>query len=363
MGGARGRLVSSQDRKKVIDLITEASANGARKQKACEWLGVNLRTVERWQREGNVDRRKGANREVGNKLSEEERKLILSTLNSVEYRDLPPCQIVPKLADQDIYLASESSMYRILREEKQLTHRRLSQPSRHKKPASHQATGPNQIWSWDITYLPTQVRGIYFYLYMIMDVYSRKIIAWTIQDEQSANYAADLIQQACLQENIQRDQIVLHSDNGSPMKGATMLAKLETLGVMPSFSRPSVSDDNPFSEALFKTLKYHPRFPLTDKFETIFKARTWVEKFTEWYNNVHKHSGLKFITPAQRHSNEDQAIMNRRHRVYLKAKKKHPERWSGQTRNWELPSIVTLNANHKKQRMENEERGLLKVAI
>jgi len=183
---------------------------------------------------------------------------------------------------------------------------------------------------------------------MIMDVYSRKIVGWTIQYNQSADHAADLIQQACLDEGIERNQVVLHSDNGSPMKGATMLAKLETLGIVPSFSRPSVSDDNPFSEALFKTVKYHPTFPMTQKFETIFDARAWVVKFIRWYNYHHMHSGIKFVTPIQRHTGADNAVMENRHSVYLLAKKRRPERWSGKTRSWELPSVVMLNANKKK---------------
>jgi transposase InsO family protein len=361
MGGSRGRLVTPGDRKKAVELVQEAYANGARKRKACELLEVSVRTLERWESEGEgtVDQRKGADRKVGNKLSKEERSLILNTINSVEYRDLPPCQIVPRLADKGIYIASESTIYRILREAKQLAHRGLIKPTKHKKPEVHEANGPNQLWSWDITFLPSQVRGMYFYLYMIMDIYSRKIVGWTIQSNQSADHAADLIQQACLDEGVERNQIVLHSDNGSPMKGATMLAKLEALGIVPSFSRPSVSDDNPFSEALFKTVKYHPTFPLTDKFKTIFDARTWVVKFARWYNTKHMHSGLKFITPIQRHTGVDNAIMNNRHSVYLKAKEKNPNRWSGRTRSWELPVVVTLNANRKKRVAQvNGQEGL-----
>ena len=232
-------------------MVQEACANGSRRQKACELLGISLRTIERWDREGLSDQRKGAEKVVGNKLSEEERQQILSTVNGADYCDLPPCKIVPHLADKGIYMASESTIYRILREERQLAHRGLTQPAKHKRPKPHEATGPNQLWSWDITYLPTQVRGMHFYLYMIMDVYSRKIVGWTVQHNQLAEHSADLIEQACMDEGVERNQVVLHSDNGSPMKAATMLAKLESLGVAPSFSRPSVSDDNPFSEALF----------------------------------------------------------------------------------------------------------------
>ena len=362
MGGARGRLISTEDKHEAIQLISEACSNGARKSKACALLGLSIRTVERWQNDSE-DKRKGADKHVSNRLSAEEHELILATMNSKEYRDLSPCQIVPRLADQGIYMASESTMYRLLRAKSQLAHRSLSSPVKHKKPDMHEATGPNEIWSWDITYLPSTVKGIYHFLYMIMDVFSRKIVGWSIHTEQSAEHAANLIQQACLDEQVKRNQLILHSDNGSPMKGATMLARLEMLGVVPSFSRPSVSDDNPFSEALFKTLKYHPTFPVTDKFSTIFDARGWVVKFVSWYNLEHLHSGLKFITPNQRHTGGDREIMKNRHSVYLKAREKHPERWSGKTRDWDLPTLVTLNAYRKKtssKEVKHPDDGCLK---
>ena len=348
MGGSRGRLISADDRNTAIKQINEACANGARKHKACEILNISIRTIERWGNANLNDKRKGARRHIGNKLTEEEKKMILNIVNQPEYRDLPPCQIVPLLADKSTYIASESSFYRVLREKKQLAHRQKSKAKKYKKPSVLKATGPNQIWSWDITYLPTQVQGIYFYLYMIMDIYSRKIVAWNIHSTQSSDYAAALIKQACIDENINHDKLILHSDNGSPMKGMTMLAMLENLGVTPSFSRPSVSDDNPFSEALFRTVKYHPTFPMTDKFETITNGRCWTIQFVDWYNNRHRHSGLKFITPNQRHMGGDKKILKARHQVYLKAREKQPERWSRHTRNWMLPNEVTLHANRKK---------------
>jgi putative transposase len=164
LGGSRGRLISLPERQDAVSLIQEACNHGARKSKACELLGVSLRTIERWERSRVVDRRKGANKKVGNKLKAEEREAILSIVNSPEHRDLPPCQIVPRLADKEIYLASESTIYRILREERQLKHRGLTSAVKHKRPIAHVATGPNQVWSWDITYLPSRVRGLYFYL-------------------------------------------------------------------------------------------------------------------------------------------------------------------------------------------------------
>lgn len=321
---------------------------GAKKHEACKLLGVTIRTVERWEKEGGlVDKRKQSAHLPANKLSEKERDMVLTIANSKIYQNLPPCKIVPMLADEGRYIASESTFYRVLHAENQLTHRLLSRPVKHHKPDAYEATGAKQVWSWDISYLPAQVRGLYFYLYMIIDIFSRKIVGWSVHEIESSEYAAKLIKQACLDEKINRDQIVLHSDNGSAMKGVTMLVMLQTLGVLPSFSRPSVSDDNPYSEALFKTLKYHPTFPKWTKFAEINEARIWCEKFVIWYNNVHLHSALKFVTPVQRHNGEDIAIRQNRHVVYQMAKKQNPERWSGNSRNWSLPVVVTLNPNKK----------------
>ncbi len=278
---------------------------------------------------------------------------MLHIANSPPYQNLSPTKIVPQLADAGQYIASESTFYRILREEDQLKHRQLSSPHKHHKPTAYVAYGPNQVWTWDITYLPSQVQGLYFYLYLIVDIFSRKIVGWAVHAEQLSDHAAHLVKQTCLDEQVKRAQIVLHSDNGKPMKGVTMLAMLESLGVLPSFSRPSVSDDNPYSEALFRTLKYHPSFPLTDRFGTLTDARIWCEKFVTWYNQEHLHSALKFVTPEQRHTGEDRALLENRHFVYEIAKKAHPERWSGATRNWTLPDTVTLNPD-KKNKLNQE---------
>lgn len=330
-------------------LVKEAQLNGARKHKACEMLNISLRSLERWEKDnGSEDKRKSANRvSPANKLTKEEREMILSLANSEKYRDLPPSKIVPLLADEGLYVASESSFYRVLREEKQLAHRQRSKPATHKKPTSFAAIGPNQVWSWDISYLPTTISGSYFYLYLVMDIYSRKITAWSIHDKQSSELASGLIKQACLDESVDQGQLVLHSDNGKPMKGATMLSTLERLGVLPSFSRPSVSDDNPYSESLFKTIKYHPTFPCIMRFENIVDARKWMEEFTLWYNTQHLHSGIKFVTPQQRHDGKDKAILDRRHKVYQMAKQQKPERWTGNTRNWSQSRVVTLNPDRK----------------
>jgi len=330
----------------VIAWVNEACASGSSLSKACKVLGVSPRTLQRWRESGEVksDGRKdaGAKRVPANKLTESERQRILKLVNGPEFADLPPSQIVPTLADQGRYIASESSFYRILCEANQLAHRGKAKPPMHQRPVSLQASAPNQLWSWDITYLPTTVKGMFFYLYLIMDVFSRKIVGWEVYKSESSDQAAKVFRKSYMREGISGNSLVLHSDNGSPMKGATMLATLQRLGVMPSFSRPSISDDNPYSEALFKTLKYHPCFPCKP-FENIEEAREWVAGFVRWYNEIHRHSALKFVTPGQRHRGEDLAILEQRHALYKAAKVQHPERWSGQTRNWESEETVYLN--------------------
>ena len=361
--GVRGRLVSAKERSQALELIRAACESGARKRSACELLGLTVRTIERWEKaDGLRDKRKGSAHSPANKLTEAQRSMVIEIANSRAYQDLPPSKLVPLLADEGRYIASESTFYRVLRAEKQLTHRQLSRSMKHHKPTEYVASGANQVWSWDITYLPSHVQGLYFYLYMVMDIFSRKIVGWSIHEIQSADYAAALIKQTCLDEDITRE-IVLHSDNGMPMKGLTMLAMLEQLGVIPSFSRPSVSDDNPYSESLFKTLKYHPTFPMLAQFGTVLDARLWSEKFVLWYNHEHLHSALKFVTPQQRHSGEDRLIREKRHAVYVMAKKQNPARWSGKTRDWSLPDLVTLNPSGTDRRMRAVARGSEKVGM
>jgi transposase InsO family protein len=340
----------------VIALIDETTKAGARLSQACCVLALSARSLQRWREDGEVkaDARKaaGAQREPANKLSAHERQQILDIANAPQFAHLPPTQIVPALADQGRYIASESSFYRVLRAANQLARRGKAKPPTRQRPMPLQATAANQLWSWDITYLATTIKGVFFYLYLIMDVYSRKIVGWEVFETESAEQAALVFRKAHLREGIAADSLVLHSDNGSPMKGATMLATLQRLGVMPSFSRPSVSDDNPFSEALFKTLKYHPGFP--DKpFDSLLEARQWVAGFQRWYNEFHRHSALKFVTPAQRHRGEDDSILEKRHALYVATQASKPQRWSGPIRNWKPEKIVYLNPGKPMKKEDN----------
>jgi putative transposase len=362
VGGARGRKIDLAQRRQVIAWIDEACVAGARLTKACAVLVLSPRTLQRWREGGEIkaDGRKqaGAQRCPANKLSEQERQQILSTVNAPAFAHLPPSRIVPALADQGVYIASESSFYRTLREADQLGKRGKTKPPTRQRPAPLQANAPNQLWSWDITYLATTVKGQFFYLYLIMDVFSRKIVGWEVYEAESADYAAVTFRKAYLREGVAGEDLVLHSDNGSPMKGATMLATLQRLDVMPSFSRPSVSDDNPYSEALFKTLKYCPAFP-NKPFGSLDEARQWVAAFALWYNESHLHSALRFVTPGQRHRGEDTPILAQRHALYKAARARRPERWSGQTRNWEPEAIVYLNPGKPAKK---EEQPLQKAS-
>ena len=351
-----------QDRHIAIKLIEEAVTAGARYVKACAVLEVDVRTLQRWKKalaeqRSLEDKRKAAavERTPANKLSNEEREAILTVCNQQEYQSLPPSQIVPRLADNGEYIASESSFYRVLREAQQVHRRGRSNPPRTvPKPEGFKATGPNQLWSWDITYLASSIRGSFYRLYLVLDIFSRKIVGWEVHENESADHASVLIRKACLMEGIHWSGLVLHADNGGPMKGATMLATLQNLGVVPSFSRPSVSDDNPYSESMFRTLKYTPAYP-SKPFESIEAARQWVHSFVQWYNDEHRHSAIRYVTPNQRHRGEDGDLLEQRKAVYERARQQNPQRWSGKTRNWNPVEEVWLNPPKEHQAEKEQE--------
>lgn len=327
----------------ILGLVDEAVESGARADVACDVAGLSQRTLQRWKRGGiGDDQRAGPKTTPRNKLSSVERQKVKSVLTSPEYRDLSPWQIVPKLADRGIYLASESTMYRVLHAEDMQKHREVSRaPQKRHRPKPLVATGPNQVWSWDITYMASPIRGDFYRAYVVIDVFSRKIVAEAVHEEESSEFAAGLIEVACVLEGVDRNQLVIHSDNGAAMKGATLLATLGDLGVATSFSRPRVSNDNPFSESAFRTLKYRPNYP--KRFASLAAAREWLDRFVAWYNTEHQHSGVSFVTPEQRHMGEDHAILENRKKVFEAARKKNPGRWTGKTRNCSRIDEVRLN--------------------
>ena len=336
----------------IIGWLDEAQQSGARLSPACRELGLDPRTIQRWRAQDiGDDRRHGPKITPKTKFSAAERQKILNVVNSREYRDLSPKQIVPKLADKSLYIGSESTIYRILREEKLLAHRGRAKAPTSKPPAEKRATGPGQLWSWDITYLRSSVTGIFFYMYLFVDVWSRKVVAYDVRETECTEHASLMLEEALAAEGIADVELVLHADNGSPMKGATIKATMERLGVIASYSRPHVSDDNPYSESLFKTMKYWTGYP-KNPFETCVAARLWADRFVGWYHHEHLHSGLGYITPLDRHEGRADAIFECRTAVYEAARRRHPERWSrGETRAWNAPPVVLLNPS-KDTRLE-----------
>lgn len=323
----------------MLSAIEDAVKQGARRAAVCERLGVSARTAQRWQTQP-PDARHGPNTEPLNKLTEVERQVLIAVANSAEFRDVSPKQIVPSLADQGRYIGSESTIYRVLNAAQLMAHRgRAKAPVPRPKPELF-ATGPCQVWTWDISYLRTPIRGAFFYLYMVVDIFSRRIVGAEVHAEESSDLSAALIQRAS-QEAGSPQGLKLHSDNGGPMKGCTMLTMLQSLGMSASFSRPRVSDDNPYSEALFRTVKYSAMFP--DKpFETLEAARSWVAGFVDWYNTKHHHSAIRFVTPDQRHFGDETQLLAKRRAVYEIARRQNPSRWSGELRDWSPAPAVRL---------------------
>jgi putative transposase len=206
------------------------------------------------------------------------------------------------------------------------------------------ATAPRQLWCWDMTFLASRVMGQWFYLYLILDVYSRKIVGFEVHESDSSDHAVDLLRRTALAEGIHAlpQRPVLHGDNGATLKATTVLAMMHWLRITPSYSRPRVSDDNAFVESLFRTAKYRPQFPASG-FASLEDARRWASDFASWYNHDHRHSGIRFVSPAQRHAGQDRDILARRHTLYLNARATNPRRWARHTRNWQPIAAVTLN--------------------
>lgn len=327
----------------ILEAVREAHASGARLRPCAKVVEVDVRTLRRWVLSPTGDdQRRGPRTAPHNRLSTAEQKRVLELATSPEYRDLSPKQIVPRLADSGSYVASESTFYRLLRGEKLLCCRGPAKARESRRVQELVATGPNQVWSWDITYLRSPVRGVFYYLYLIVDVWSRKIVGARVEEYESSELASALVPEAIEAEGADATRLALHQDNGAPMKGSSLKATLEVLGVLASYSRPGVSNDNPYSESLFRTLKYRPAYP-RQPFSGLEAARAWVGDFVAWYNHEHLHSGIGFVTPSSRHAGDDVATLQARRRVYEAARTRHPERWSGGTRSWAAPAEVVLN--------------------
>lgn len=330
----------------MISLIREAIIAGARQSEACRILGITARTLERWQKQqaGGQDQRRGPHTPVAHRLSEAEKDEILAHANRPELRNLSPERVVATLADEKIFICSERSLRRVLTERGQAAYRGRAKPaSVAHKPHEYVATEPLRVLSWDITYLRnSHVRGSFFFLYLYVDVWSRRILGWAVHEEQSSECASELLRNVCSEHAIEANAAVLHQDNGAPMKGATFLATLDALGITKSFSRPGVSDDNAYIEALFRHLKYVPNYP-KGGFASLEESRAWVSHFVDWYNHHHLHSAIGLVTPDARHHGRDIEILSARQDLYELAQKRSPRRWTRAPRKWDRPLVVTLN--------------------
>jgi putative transposase len=341
-----------EDRRILTAEIASACAAGARLAPACALAGIDARTFQRWQgRAGDglvqADRRPEAVRpRPAHALGEAERARIVELANEPRFADVPPARIVPALADEGVYVASEASFHRVLRAHGQMQRRGRARPPRSAGPPStHVAIAPGQVWCWEVTFLPAaRVHGRWFYLFLILDLYSRKIVGHEVHEADQAEHAAHLARRTALAEGLHARLVrpVLHGDNGASLKGTTVLAVLAWLGIRPSHSRPRGSDDNAYAEALFRTAKCRPEFPSAG-FADLDAARDWAAAFVHWYNHEHHHSGIRCVTPAQRHAGQDGPLLAARHALCQRARERNPRRWSGRTRDWTPIGAVTLN--------------------
>lgn len=279
-------------------------------------------------------------------LKPEERQQILDHLHSERFIDRSPAEAFHTLLDEHIYLASLRTFYRVLADNDEVRERRNQRRHPEYKKPELVATAPNQVWSWDITKLRGPVKFEYYYLYVIIDIYSRYVVGWMLAPRESGELATQLIRETCEKQGVEPGQLTIHADRGSPMVAQPTVGLMAKLGITQSHSRPHVSDDNPFSESHFKTIKYHPGFP--GRFGSHEDAQGFCTPFFFWYNNQHRHSGIFFLTPADVHYGRADAVLKARHSRRLEAYARHPERFiGGPPRRPQLPTAVYINPPRK----------------
>jgi putative transposase len=321
---------------------TEELAPAVGIARVCEALGIARASLYRRRRPRRERRRVTPARA----LSEAERQLVLQVLHSERFVDKPPAQVHATLLEEDSYLCSPRTMYRLLAVSGEVRERRAQlQHPQYTKPELV-ATGPKQVWSWDITKLKGPVKLAYFYLYVIVDIFSRYVVGWMIAEAENAGLAERLIEQTCIKQGLAPNQLTLHADRGSPMISKTVAQLLAELGIEKSHGRPRVSNDNPFSEALFKTAKYRPAMP--DRFVDAAHARAVFRAVFDWYNHEHHHSGIAYLTPATVHHGRADEAFEQRHRTLSAAYLAHPKRFvNGPPRRESLPPAVWINPPEK----------------
>jgi putative transposase len=310
--------------------------------KACQALGIPRSRLYRQRAAQNETKESPAKKPHPRALSQKEKDEVRQKLNSERFQDQAPREVYATLLDEGEYHCHWRTMYRILAENKEVRER----PNQLRRPKYHKpellATAPNQVWSWDITKLLGPVKWTYYYLYVILDIYSRCVVGWMLALRESADLAGELVRQSCEKQGIAPNQLILHADRGAPMVAKTMALLLADLGVTKSHSRPYTSDDNPFSEAQFRTLKYRPDYPA--RFGSLIEARLWAREFFSWYNNRHHHSALALLTPAAVHYGQAAQILQQRDNTLQLAYAKHPERFvKGTPSPAQLPAAVWIN--------------------
>jgi len=308
---------------------------------ACGALGVSRATFYRRKRPTTTGRQQ-PRAKPARTLCEAERERVVEALASPRFVDRSPAEVFAILLDEGEYLCSERTMYRVLAQSLSVRERRNQrQHPQYSKPELV-ATGPNQVWSWDITKLLGPKKWTYFYLYVLLDIFSRYAVGWMVADRENSALASRLIEETCHKQGIEPELLTLHSDRGAPMTSKCTAQLLADLGVTRSLNRPHVSDDNPFSEAQFKTLKYHPGFP--SRFLDIKQATEYCRSFFPWYNTEHRHGGISMLTPDDVHHNRAQVVLTQRQRILEAAYAAHPERFvRGAPKPRPLPETVWIN--------------------
>ncbi len=335
-------------KKQIVSDIAEAVSQGAALYKCCDVIGIHPRTYHRWCRV-TADRRKGSKRTNKRSLSDAEKDQIVEACCSKRFQDKNPYEIVAILLEEGIYIASPWTYYRVLKERGLLVHRGNSRaPRKPYTPPELKATGPDQVYAWDITWIPSMVNGLFWYVYSVEDIWTREIVGWTIYNEESADHAIALFNSIKTRRNLKGTWI--HSDNGNPMRGATLAVMLANLGMFLSHSRPLVKNDNAYIESFFKTLKYHAAYPC--RFNSMEDARRWVADFIDWYNTEHRHSGIGYVTPQQRRQCKVEALFRKRNATLLDAFQRTPERFpKAGPKLWREKKTVYLNPSEDTRKL------------
>ena len=334
-------MTSEIEKESILSFIVEAKYLGVAEKTTCGFFGIAVRTIQNWRSKGLRDKRKGSSHPTSrHALTQEEWDALFKIATSKRFQDHTPEQMIATLAQEGVYIASTSSMYRVLRRRKALSHRSESRKPRATTMSTPiTVTEPNLVWSWDITWLRTPVRGIFLYAYTVIDLFDRSIVGWCIETYESDELSKQLF--ARITRDLKIIPQIIMADNGHPMRGMTLAVFLDSLMISRSYSRPRCSNDNAFIESWHKTLKYSVGYP--KMFENVEVARIWYANFIHWYNNTHQHSGLAYVTPMQVRTGEAEELFIERNKTILAARKRNPLRWStNKTRKYQLPAVKAI---------------------